>query len=306
MQRHSSVTAVAFLSVLVAAAGCEPSPEVLAGKARSPSKEFSLILIHTSEAGTFPILKIIQGPSPAVREPHVTVRISPDEVEGIIAALDECNAMARQDVMPPGRAPHGWTMQLYLRREDGARAHGYGYWHLGREPDINLPGSSRDIFQAMRESLVGQARKQVDGYCALVGRRADAFAKAATAPAVEFVVQSHWAHGRVSLNVIAKDAGLEIGWVLPPEITGRIKTYIRAAEDSPTVRLFQGSDVASYLAPGGIRLPREHEDALAGTLICEPKAGKTVSITLRGILFPSRRIEHIGPLDVQLDVPAPT
>jgi len=40
-------------------------------------------------------------------------------------------------------------------------------------------------------------------------------------------------------------------------------------------------------------------------LVCTPKEGKNVAITLLDIQFPSGRIEKIGPLDVQLDAPAP-
>jgi hypothetical protein len=121
---------------------------------------------------------------------------------------------------------------------------------------------------------------------------------------IEFGIKSHWAAGRVTLVLFAEDAGLEVVWPLPAKIAEPCTATVSAGR-MPGVRLLRGHDAESLRPTGSPRPPTKEETAVAGRLVCTPKEGKTVAITLLDIQFPSGRIEKLGPLDVQLDAPAP-
>jgi len=307
-QRTAILVAMTFLA-LSAMPGCTNSKQNASGSGKSPIRQFLMTLEHY-EPGviSFQDLMIVTGSYPARSDPHVAVEVSREEAEAVMAALDKCQAMTRQDSLPPGVPWRGWTLRVSLLRDDGTKVQ--GYWHFGREIDINLPVDKRDILQAAREALSGRAREQVDGYFAAVAKRADAVAKAVeagSAPKMEFKVQSHWAHGRIALYIIGEDAGLVIGWSLPPQMTGRFQESIVPGEVGPSVCLFHVNDIPKYPIGGAVRPPKKHETALAGQLICGPERTDKpmVSISLRNLRFPTLQIENIGPIEVQLDLPAP-
>jgi hypothetical protein len=142
--------------------------------------------------------------------------------------------------------------------------------------------------------------------------RTEAVGEASSQPVIiEFTVQSHWSEGRLSLAVIGQEARLAVYWPLPAEITGRCTETIERNKEHPLVTLFQGVNYPPLRQRGGAQPPPpEGQAAVAGELICEPidgppkpPGGKTVSITMRNLRFPSGAIECIGPLEVQLDIP---
>jgi hypothetical protein len=130
--------------------------------------------------------------------------------------------------------------------------------------------------------------------------------------AIEFTVQSHWSERRLLLAIISHESRLLVYWPLPAEITEPYEEKIRPDKDHPSVQLFRGVEYPPPRQWGGaIQPPPEGEAAVAGELICEPidgppkpPGGRTVSITMRNLRFASGQIEIIGPLEVQLDVPA--
>ena len=125
-------------------------------------------------------------------------------------------------------------------------------------------------------------------------------------PSMEFPVQSHWAHGRITLQMISADSGLLVVWALPAQIRQPVRVEVGPGTEWPEVLLYRGKDMAQYLAPSGSpRFQRPHERATSGTLLCMPTGEKTARIVLKDLRFQTVTIRQVGPVDVRLDLTPP-
>ena len=162
MNRQPLMTTVVFLLLGAAISGCSNDNSTAPTQKPKPSK-FYLSLSHETHGVTsFPILVIVDGELPSFdKKKYTIVQISKEQVATIMSALDNCHAMTRQDSNIDGMPWPGWNLELSRMQGDYAT---HSFWNLSRKIDINLPGEKQDIFQAVRESLTGQARAKVEKY----------------------------------------------------------------------------------------------------------------------------------------------
>jgi len=306
--RNAMLTVLAVLA-LIAHPGCRDKerkvPTKVAATAPTTVPEATgdaflhMVLTHFEPDGvSFQDLVIASDLRDNRSDPYIEVQITREQAKAVIAALDECKAWQRQDYPPPGVPRAGWTLSVRAIRGEGPTVQ--GTWYLGREKDINLPGQKRDILRAAVNALAGNARRRVDAYLAGV---------AGKAPEMDFKLKSHWSEGRVFIAVIGEDARLAVWWRLPDEIAGPLQAEIAPGKDGLSVVLYRGNVYPPARQWGGAHPapPLPGETAMSGVMTCAPAKpgagpGKTVTISLRNLRFPTLQIDEIGPIQVRLDV----